>query len=182
MLKNAKELVSKHTNIAIDTSDISKEFAGKGMEGMEDGRDASRKTIAKGHAVLAASIVPKGGMAAIPLVVRVHKGRRGVPEAEREMITRIFEATSGHGQLVMDRGYDSKKMITFLLKNEYRAVIRGKESIERDIFGDGVPSRKTQNNPMPSSTATSMELVFGIIYPKKADTSKNGQSKRKENS
>ena len=48
--------LGEETIIALDSSDISKEFGGNGMEGMEMGRDASRDTKAMEHNMLCASL------------------------------------------------------------------------------------------------------------------------------
>ena len=42
-------LVGRDTVVAVDSGDVSKEFGGAGMEGMEMGYDASRGVVAMGH-------------------------------------------------------------------------------------------------------------------------------------
>ena len=51
------EMVGRDTTIAVDSGDISKEFGGAGMEGMEMGYDASRGVVAMGHSLLCAAVV-----------------------------------------------------------------------------------------------------------------------------
>ena len=53
----AKASIRRDTVIALDGGDLSKEFGGKGMEGMERGYDASRDVVAMGHNLLAAAVV-----------------------------------------------------------------------------------------------------------------------------
>ena len=129
--------VQDDTTIAFDQSDISKEFGGKGMEGMAKGHDGSRNVTAMGHDVIGASVVPMGRGVAIPLLVELLKGRTGAPEKARNFIDQIFLATGGLGQLAMDRGYDSDALIHFLFERGYKAVIRVKH-MKRDVFGDGL--------------------------------------------
>ena len=53
------KLVGRDTVIAVDSGDISKEFGGAGMEGMEMGFDASRGVVAMGHSLLCAAVVAR---------------------------------------------------------------------------------------------------------------------------
>ena len=137
LLSNGARSVQADTTIAFDQSDISKEFGGKGMEGMAKGHDGSRGVTAMGHDVIGASVVPMGRGVAIPLLVELQKGRTGAPEATRRLIDQIFRATGGRGQLAMDRGYDGDEHVHFLFERGYKAVIRVKH-MKRDVFGDGL--------------------------------------------
>ena len=137
LLSNGVRFVQDDTTIAFDQSDISKEFGGKGMEGMAKGHDGSRGVTAMGHDVIGASVVPMGRGVAIPLLVELRKGRTGAPQATRRLIDQIFRATGGRGQLAMDRGYDGDEQIYFLFERGYKAVIRVKH-MKRDVFGDGL--------------------------------------------
>ena len=80
-------LVGRDTVIAVDSGDISKEFGGAGMEGMEMGYDASRGVVAMGHSLLCAAVVAR--RRAAPLRLDLLKGRKGLPDAETE----LFDAT-----------------------------------------------------------------------------------------
>jgi hypothetical protein len=73
--------VSRDTFMALDSSDISKEFGGGGME---MGHDASRGVAAMGHNVLCAAVVTR--RRAMPLCMRFLKGRHGLPDAEMRLI------------------------------------------------------------------------------------------------
>ena len=55
--REGARMIGLDTVIAVDSGDISKEFGGKGMEGMEMGYDASRGVTAMGHSLLCAAIV-----------------------------------------------------------------------------------------------------------------------------
>ena len=141
LLSNGARFVQEDTTIAFDQSDISKEFGGKGMEGMAKGRDGSRNVTAMGHDVIGASVVPIGRGVAIPLLVHLHKGRTGAPEMSRKLIDEIFKTTGGCGQLAMDRGYDGDENIFFLYERGYKGVVRIKY-MKRDVFGDGLDISK----------------------------------------
>ena len=86
-------LVSRDTFIALDSSDISKEFGGGGMEGMEMGYDASRGVAAMGHNVLCAAVVTR--RRAMPLCMRLLKGRHGLPDAEMRLYDELLDAVAG---------------------------------------------------------------------------------------
>lgn len=137
LLSNGVRFVKDDTTIAFDQSDISKEFGGKGMEGMAKGHDGSRGVTAMGHDVIGASVVPVGRGVAIPLLIELQKGRTGAPEATRRLIDQLFLATKGLGQLALDRGYDSDVLLSFLFGRGYKAVIRV-QYMKRDVFGDGL--------------------------------------------
>ena len=94
-------LVGRDTVVAVDSGDISKEFGGAGMEGMEMGYDASRGVTAMGHSLLCAAVVLR--RRATPLRLDLLKGRRGLPDAETELFDRIVAATGGDGIPVHDR-------------------------------------------------------------------------------
>jgi len=137
LLSNGTRFVHDDVTIAFDQSDISKEFGGKGMEGMAKGHDGSRNVTAMGHDVIGASVVPMGRGVAIPLLVKLLKGRTGAPEQTRSLIDQIFLATGGLGQLALDRGYDSDALLCFLSERNYKAVVRV-QHMKRDVFGDGL--------------------------------------------
>lgn len=137
LLTNGVALISEETTIAVDKSDISKEFGGEGMEGMAMGYDGSRGVLSMGHDVIAAGIIPKGRGIAIPLRVHLMQGRKGAMEKTKEIIKDIFTKTEGRGQLALDRGYDSEEMIEFLHSHRYKAVIRINRT-NRDIFADNL--------------------------------------------
>ena len=66
LMARAKPLVGPTTALAVDFSDISKAFGGKGMEGMAMGWDGSRHCTAFGHDFLSVSIVGPGFADAVP--------------------------------------------------------------------------------------------------------------------
>ena len=126
--------VARDTVIAIDGGDLSKEFGGKGMEGMEMGYDASRGVTAMGHTLLCAALVNAPRARALRLDLL--KGRRGLPEAERALLSAIAAATKGNGIAACDRGFDSEAFVFHAAQLPLRTVVRVKEE-GRDVFGTG---------------------------------------------
>ena len=127
-------LVGRDTVIAVDSGDISKEFGGAGMEGMEMGYDASRGVIAMGHSLLCAAVVAR--RRAAPLRLALLKGRRGLPDAEAALFDAIVGAVGDNGIPVHDRGFDSEGFVGHAIRSGHRAVVRAKE-LSRDVFGTG---------------------------------------------
>ena len=135
----AKATIRRDTVIAIDGGDLSKEFGGKGMEGMERGYDASRGVVAMGHNLLAAAVV--NAPRARALHVQLLKGRKGLFQAERALLSRIDAATKGDGIVACDRGFDNQKFISHATGLSIRTVVRVKDT-DRDVFATGrsIPS------------------------------------------
>ena len=71
--REGARLVGRDTVVAVDSGDISKEFGGAGMEGMEMGYDASRGVTAMGHSFLCAAVVAR--RRAAPLRLSLLRGR-----------------------------------------------------------------------------------------------------------
>lgn len=127
-------LVGRGTVIAVDSGDISKEFGGAGMEGMEMGYDASRGVVAMGHSLLCAAVVLR--RRATPLRLALLKGRKGLPDAETALFDEIVAAAGDDGIPVHDRGFDSEGFVAHAIRSGHRAVVRVKET-KRDVFGTG---------------------------------------------
>ena len=136
LLGHAAQVANERTTFAIDFSDISKEFGGGGMEGMEPGYDGSRGCIAMGHDFISVSIVGAGHPEADPVYVKLGEGRHRKDELLRDATTALMEATGGRGWMALDRGMDDAKLI-FRMKSDGRhAVVRIKD-MKRDVFGNG---------------------------------------------
>jgi len=127
-------LVGRDTVIAVDSGDISKEFGGAGMEGMEMGYDASRGVVAMGHSLLCAAVVLR--RRTTPLRLALLKGRKGLPDAETALFDEIVAAAGDDGIPVHDRGFDSEGFVAHAIRSGHRAVVRVKET-KRDVFGTG---------------------------------------------
>lgn len=132
--REGTKLIGQDTVIAVDSGDISKEFGGGGMEGMELGYDASRGVTAMGHSLLCAAIVLRRRATAWRLDLL--KGRKGLPAKEKELFDEIVAATGGKGIPVHDRGFDSEEFIAHAVRSSHRAVVRVK-TMTRDLFGSG---------------------------------------------
>ena len=108
--KEGVALVGRDTVVAVDSGDISKEFGGAGMEGMEMGYDASRGVVAMGHSPLCAAVVAR--RRAAPLRLALLKGRRGLPDAETALFDAVVGAAGDNGIPVHDRGFDSVLVVS----------------------------------------------------------------------
>ena len=132
--KEGVALVGRDTVVAVDSGDISKEFGGAGMEGMEMGYDASRGVVAMGHSLLCAAVVAR--RRAAPLRLALLKGRKGLPDAETALFDAVVGAVGDNGIPVHDRGFDSEGFVGHAIRSGHRAVVRAKE-LSRDVFGTG---------------------------------------------
>ena len=136
-------MVGRDTTIAVDSGDISKEFGGAGMEGMEKGYDASRGVVAMGHSLLCAAVVLR--RRAIPLRLSLLKGRKGLLDAETDLFDAIVGAAGDNGILVHDRGFDSMGFIAHAIRSGHRSVVRIK-TMTRDLFGSGLGLEQDMSN------------------------------------
>jgi hypothetical protein len=153
--------------IAVDFSNIIKEFVGKGMEGMQEGWDGSRKTTALGHTFCAACAVAPSRDRVLPLHFCFEKGRKPLDARFNEALAAAHEATQGRGVFVVDRGGDSDAAISRLLAKECRAVARV-NTLGRDVFGTG-KAIDTELAKAPAATAALHKLDNGIRAKLDAD-------------
>jgi len=137
LLKNIPETGRDNLTFAIDHSDISKVFGGKGMEGMAMGRDGSTGEIHMGHDFVCVSLVGAAYPEALPVYVKLAKGRKSKDDILKEAITAVMTKTGGEGWIVEDRGMDAAEHIWTLKRDGRKAVVRVKE-MKRDVFGDGL--------------------------------------------
>ena len=136
LLGHAEGTTNERTTFAIDFSDISKEFGGDGMDGMEMGWDGSRGCTAMGHDFISISAVGAEHLEADPVYVKLGKGRHQKKELLHDGISALMEATGGRGWMALDRGMDEAEFI-FQMKHDGRlAVVRIKD-MKRDVFGNG---------------------------------------------
>jgi len=130
--------VSDGTTLAVDFSDISKEFGGEGMEGMEMGYDGSRHCTAMGHDFISVALAGAGRVEAVPVYAKLGRGRHSKPELLGEAIREVMSKTDGRGWIAVDRGMDDAGFISSVKRMRCRTVVRIKTR-ERDVFGDGRP-------------------------------------------
>ena len=128
--------VGADTGLAVDFSDISKEFGGEGMEGMEMGWDGSRHCTAMGHDFICVSLVGPGVREAVPLYAKLGMGRHAKGQLLDDALLEVMGATGGKGVAVCDRGMDSAEFIWKLKDRGRNAVVRVNK-VDRDVFGDG---------------------------------------------
>lgn len=136
LLRDFAGTVGDRTTLAVDFSDISKEFGGAGMEGMEMGWDGSRGCVAMGHDFISVSVVGSEHREALPVYVKLGKGRHRKDDLLYEAIRTVMLKTHGRGWLVLDRGMDDEKFIHTMKRNNWNAVVRIKD-MKRDVFGNG---------------------------------------------
>ena len=172
--KNASKILGDSV-IAIDFSDISKEFGGNGMEGMARGYDGSRKTVAMGHDIVSVAIV--AAKRAIPLAVELIKGRKGKESKAKEIIKYITSLIHGIKPLfVFDRGFDSENFVNWILDESIDAAIRIKE-LSRDVFGTKLDIDKImerEQNPTNTTLYSARRKVGATIKHKIGYWAKGG--------
>ena len=137
LLKNIPEDRLDGCTFAVDFSDISKVFGGDGMEGMAMGRDGSTGEIRMGHDFICVSLVGADYPEALPVYVKLGRGRKGHDELIAEAIKAVMERTGGKGWIVEDRGMDGAEHLWTLKRDERKAVVRVNK-MDRDVFGDGL--------------------------------------------
>ena len=137
LLKNIPEDRLDGCTFAVDFSDISKVFGGEGMEGMAMGRDGSTGEIRMGHDFICVSLVGADYPEALPVYVKLGRGRKGHDELIREAIKAVMGRTGGRGWIVEDRGMDGAEHLWTLKRDERKAVVRVNK-MDRDVFGDGL--------------------------------------------
>ena len=137
LLKNIPEDRLDGCTFAVDFSDISKVFGGEGMEGMAMGRDGSTGEIRMGHDFICVSLVGADYPEALPVYVKLGRGRKGHDELIREAIKAVMGRTGGRGWIVEDRGMDGAEHLRTLKRDERKAVVRVNK-MDRDVFGDGL--------------------------------------------
>ena len=137
LLKNIPEDRLDGCTFAVDFSDISKVFGGEGMEGMAMGRDGSTGEIRMGHDFICVSLVGADYPEALPVYVKLGRGRKGHDELIAEAIKAVMERTGGKGWIVEDRGMDGAEHLWALKRDDRRAVVRVNK-MDRDVFGDGL--------------------------------------------
>lgn len=137
LLKNIPENRLDGCTFAVDFSDISKVFGGEGMEGMAMGRDGSTGEIRMGHDFICVSLVGADYPEALPVYVKLGRGRKGHDDLIREAIKAVMERTGGKGWIVEDRGMDGAEHLWTLKRDERKAVVRVNK-MDRDVFGNGL--------------------------------------------
>ena len=138
LLKNIPTCGLDGLTFAVDFSDISKVFGGAGMEGMSMGRDGSTGDIRMGHDFICVSLVGAAYREALPVYVKLGRGRGCHDDLLKEAIEAVMGRTGGRGWVAEDRGMDGARHLWTLWRDGRNAVVRVKD-MRRDVFGDGLP-------------------------------------------
>ena len=87
--RTAKELVGRTVTLGLDFSDLGKPFGGEGMEGMAKGWDGARHCTAYGHDFISVSVVGPGFADAVPVYVKIARGRKSKGDLLNEAIEAV---------------------------------------------------------------------------------------------
>ena len=101
LLKNIPADGLDGLTFAVDFSDISKVFGGAGMEGMAMGRDGSTGDIRMGRDFVCVSLVGAACREALPVYVKLGRGRGDHDELLKEAIEAVMGQTGGRGWVVL---------------------------------------------------------------------------------
>lgn len=124
------------TPVAVDCSDLSKEFGGDGMEGMEMGHDGSTGGRSMGHLFVSAAVVPGACGVARPFWMKLARGKHGAPDLIAEAVRMVGEMSGMKALSIIDRGGDGMPTLRILLKECHRAIVRIAK-LDRDVFETG---------------------------------------------
>lgn len=127
LLKESGKRVGKDTVLAMDLSDIRKNFAKK-MENMCGIWDGSKKEKAKGYWICEIVGADVNGNEVLPLYSEAYSQDADGFESENiqilKTIDKVYEATKGRGILTIDRGGARPEIIENIDKNGHDFVIR----------------------------------------------------------
>ena len=82
-------LVAGSSTLGLGFSDLGKPFGGEGMEGMAKGWDGSRHCTACGHDFVSVPIVGPGLADAVPVYVKIARGRKSKGDLPNEAIEAV---------------------------------------------------------------------------------------------
>ena len=127
LLKESGKRIGKDTVLAMDLSDIRKEFAKK-MEHMDGIWDGSRNEKAKGYWICEIVGAEVNGNEVTPLYSKAYSQSATGFVSENfqilDAVNKVYEATKGNGILTMDRGGARPEIIENIDKKRRSFVIR----------------------------------------------------------
>jgi len=127
LMKEAKPFIKEDTVLALDLSDISKEYSEK-QEGLAPVRDGSTGKIKDGWPILAAVGADVRGDKVIPLYGKLYSKRAlGFRSENIEILNTIDEVIKIIGKKgiwALDRGGDRRKLFVPILEKEIQFVVR----------------------------------------------------------
>ena len=138
--------VTDEATLAVDFSDIGKEFGGDGMEGMEMGCDGSRHCTAMGYDFISVSLVGAAYREAFPVYAKLGMGRHCHADLIYGAIRAVMEGTGGLGWLVFDRGMDDARFLR-TMKRDGRRGARGRPV--REGAPEDLPRRPARRGALP---------------------------------
>jgi hypothetical protein len=127
LLKESGKRIRKDTVLAIDLSDIRKDFAKK-MENMDGIWDGSKKEKAKGYWICEIVGAEVDGNDVTPLYSEAYSQSADDFESENiqilNAVEKVYAATKGNGILTMDRGGARPEIVVNIDKKRHDFVIR----------------------------------------------------------
>ena len=127
LIEEAKPFIKDDTVLALDLSDISKEYSEK-QEGLAPVRDGSTGEIKDGWPILAVVGADVGGDKVIPLYGKLYSKRAlGFRSENVEILNAIDEVIriiGKKGIWALDRGGDRRKLFVPILQKEIQFVVR----------------------------------------------------------
>ena len=106
------------------------------MEGMAKGWDGSRHCTAYGHDFISVWIVGPGFEDAVPVYVKIARGRKSKGDLLDEAIEAVKKVVGENGWFAVDRGMDCVEFIFFMKRRDFLGVVRVNKT-DRDVFGTG---------------------------------------------
>jgi len=142
LVRMGSQRVRPNTVLALDLSDIRKEYAQK-MEYLAMVRDGSSGELHQGYWLCDVTAAEVNGSEIVPLYQKLYSAEAKEFRSENDevlvAVDRIRSQTQGRGIWVIDRGGDRKKLLEPLLDRAERFVIRstGKRSVidHRNLCG-----------------------------------------------
>ncbi len=131
--------INRDSLIIFDPSDIRKGYAQK-MEDLSVVHDGSTGKSCKGYNILDAINVNKtdDGLRISPLVSELHTNEEDAGIMKQSFFDRINDIqvhSNNQGTFVMDRGYDDRKVFSYLTEHEASFIIRAKKG--RTLYYQG---------------------------------------------
>lgn len=127
LLKESGKRIKEDTVLALDLSDIRKDFAKK-MEHMDGIWDGSKGEVAKGYWICEIVGAEVNGNELIPLYSEsFSQSAEGFESENKQMlkaIDKVYEATNGKGILVIDRGGARPEVVVNIEEKQRQFVVR----------------------------------------------------------
>ena len=127
LIRLGSQRVEQNTVLALDLSDIRKEYARK-MENLDLVHDGSTGQVHEGYWLCDVTAAPVNGSEIVPLYQKLYSARAADFSSENAELLAAIDAVRRHtverGVWAMDRGGDRRKLLEPLLERKQRFVIR----------------------------------------------------------